>query len=219
MDPTIRATLWAALLQSIRKPGLWVGLALGFSLGPLLWVLRNSGGIALQGSEAASWTGELARIGAWTGASAGLLWAHAQASWLEQWPPKARWRSEWALMAGSSVLLSGITSSFTLTQAPFGSPGEVVVTIGTPLLLGLHAGSLACAVHRLPLPGPWRIPAYLGLGFWAASFETASPALQRIFALLWPQPTLGLRALWATALATVAWGLLAGALAGTPRRR
>lgn len=219
MDAPVRATLTAALLQSSRRPGTWALAALGFSLGPFLWTLRNAGGIGLQAGEAANWALELAQTGSWAGACAGLAWAQAHRPWFEQWTPAERWRSEWAVLAAASVSLSAASSSFLLTQAAFDSPSAAVVAIGAGLLLGFHAGSLATALLRLPLPGPWRIPAFLALSLGAAAINTDSPAIQRLLDLVRPQPTLEPTALLATALAALAWGLLAGALAGHPRRR
>lgn len=219
MDASVRATLSAALLQSSRRPGTWALAMLGFSLGPLLWVLRNAGGIGLQDSEALGWALELAQVGGWAGACAGLTWAQSHRSWLEQWTPAARWRCEWALLALASVGLSAASSSFLLTQTTFDAPPPAVAAIGATVLLGLHAGSLACALLRLPLPGPWRIPAFLALSLGAALLETGSPALQRLCSVLRPEPSIEPASLLATALAALAWGLLAGALPGLPRRR
>lgn len=219
MEASVRATLNAALLQSIRRPGTWALATLGFSLGPLLWTLRSAGGIGLQESEALGWALELAQIGAWTGACSGLVWIQTHRAWLEQWTPAARWRCEWALLTLAGVELSALSSSFLLTQSAFAGPTAAVAAIGAALLLGLHAGALACALQRLPLPGPWRIPAFLALSLGAAALDTVSPALQRLSHILRPTPTLEPASLMATALAALAWGLLAGALPGLPRRR
>ncbi|MHC4379102.1 MAG: hypothetical protein ACYS26_21085 [Planctomycetota bacterium] len=219
MEASVRATLSAALLQSIRRPGTWALATLGFSLGPLLWVLRNAGGIGLQESEAQGWALELAQIGAWAGACAGLAWIQTHRAWLEQWTPAARWRCEWALLTLASVSLSALSSSFLLTQSTFDAPPPAVAAIGATLLLGLHAGSLACALLRLPLPGPWRIPAFLALSLGAAALDTVSPALQQLSQIVRPEPAIEPASLLATGLAALTWGLLAGALPGLPRRR
>ena len=218
MDAPIRATLMAALLQSSRKPGTWALAAIGFSLGPLLWTLRNAGGIGLQDDEAIGWALELAQVGAWAGACAGLTWAQTHRAWLEQWHPVPRWLSEWALISGCSIALSALMSSFILGQATFTSFFDAFVSIGACLLLGFHAGSLSTTLLRLPWTGPWRIPAFLALSLGAATIKTDSSAGQRLLEVVRPQPTLETSALLATALAALAWGLLAGALPGLLNR-
>lgn len=219
MDAPIRATLMAALLQSSRRPAAWALTVIGFSLGPLLWTLRNAGAIGLQDGESIGWALELAQLGAWAGACAGLVWTQTHRAWLELWHSIPRWLAEWSVICGAAVLSSAVTSSFILSQTPYPSSLDAFAAIGACLLLGFHAGSLATTLLRLPWAGPWRIPAFLALSLGAATIKTDSSAAQGLLDLVRPQPTLEASALLATALAALAWGLLSGALTGLPRRR
>lgn len=215
-----QATLEAAQRQSLRKPGFWAAITLGFSLAPLLWALRQAGGIQLQESEGQTWLLELAHLGAVGGACMALSWSARHRDWLSLWSPSERWRSEWQLHAGQAVLFAGISSSFLLAQASFSGARECVQGIGAVVVLGWHAGAMASVICRVPLPGRWRIPAFLALALGASMGRPSSdgwhPTIllapstqgQDLDSLLW----------WGSlVLASLAWTLLSRALPGAPR--